>query len=396
MPKTLEKYNKWLALQNTLSLRDKKGVFCMYNNVDWLDIRVSDLNPVLDVFRGLSVNSSSIAFPFGGFVAEYRWMINWDSQILVDILDLNSKKVWQLTFKVQTSVVRKNKNYPTKLGFDWVFFTFYFDYFDSFLEYFWISRTQQNIILRLDYCVDLCGVYVDDLYKKYRALPKTRCLSKPKPKYEDPITWKVTGYTYETDTNDIQIYDKKLDIVVKWKYLLKNEFWDCPWQAYKDCVSPISRIEVRWNSHSWYQKKHADINYVFDNWLQLFIEYVKNFYQLDLEPFFQDYQKKAIKIKRDVVNDPIIEHKKTFALRMFRAYAKSCASLFSFEEVQEEFYSCFEFQNVFQEPSFFENLSSVKEYKRKQYARSNRVYFPNVRRSSDYSFEYEDEEKEND
>ena len=115
-----EKYNKNKAKENALNLRDKKGVFCLYNNMDWLDVRVSDDNPVLDVFKGLSVNSSSFSFDFGGFTAEYRGYINWENQILIDILDINAKKVGQLAYRTFIWV-KTNTNQPTKLGFDGVF-----------------------------------------------------------------------------------------------------------------------------------------------------------------------------------------------------------------------------------------------------------------------------------
>lgn len=391
MAKPLEKYEKQKSLSNSLLLRDKKGVFCLYNNIDWIDLRVSDSNPVLEVFRGLSVNSSSFSFDFGWFTAEYRWFVQWDSLICIDFLDINAKKVGQLLYKV-FSDRKKNKNMPSKISFDGVFFTFYNHYFQDFLDFFWIKKTDQNLLLRVDYCVDLCGVSVDTLYRKYRCLPKTRCLSVPKPIYATD-TGLVTTYTYKTDTNDIQIYDKKLDILMKWKYKLKNEVWDTPWNDYLKIESPISRIEVRWNAHSWYTKKNASIEWLESSGLQLCIDYIKNFYQLDLSVFFQDYDPKNIKLKKDVVNAPILEHKKMYALRMFKAYAKSCEEFFGFETLQEEFYELFENKFVAEEifDSDFEKLSTIRTARRKQELKQSKVYFSGNKKEN-YEFEYSEDE----
>jgi hypothetical protein len=64
---------------------------------------------------------------------------------------------------------RKNKNVSTDVEFTGDFWKLYSEYFPFFCEFFGIDVEKEKNVTRVDYCIDIAGIDVDEVFKKYRT-----------------------------------------------------------------------------------------------------------------------------------------------------------------------------------------------------------------------------------
>lgn len=81
------------------------------------------------------------------------------------------------------------------------------------------------------------------------------------------------------------IYNKKLDIIEKNKQKICSFDSEFPYLSYIRQEFPITRFEVRFSARV-LREAEASIDYCFKYGKQIFVDYVRRFYNLCLEDFW--------------------------------------------------------------------------------------------------------------
>ena len=166
----MKKQTKQLTLPDTdrtKKLLDKYRAKIYYENVDFLTVRMTTnpntgfpVAPISQFLYWLVENSDTCLLDFG-FKIKYYGLVCGSRVRAYHILDKDTNEIAQI--HVVPPSTKKDRTYFTDIEFKGTFFTAYFAHFEYFCSLCGISPTQQNIVSRIDYCIDIDGLKVGDI-----------------------------------------------------------------------------------------------------------------------------------------------------------------------------------------------------------------------------------------
>ena len=296
---THEKY-----LIDTTFFSQKHDIKIIYSNIDFIRIKLIDddsLNYIQNTlktvynYQDILLNNTdftklqNISLFDKKFFIFYSWLTFWNQKKLFDIYDIDKNKIWQIVIK--NSDHRKIwKNVINSLELSWLFFKCYESYFYNFIEYFKIDTFQKDILKRVDYCIDVKGIevqeitqYLKEVYKKSKNVNWLTHSDKKK-LWEintDLKYWKTeTFINFFNSLNDLKIYDKVLDLVDN--YMKRKVNWKNPYGDYIDSDLPITRIELKKKWESFSNIQDNSIDFILDHIQEFFYDYLKRYFFIDL------------------------------------------------------------------------------------------------------------------
>lgn len=290
---------------NTYDFSKKYDINIIYQNIDFIRIKLKEDNYSLKIIKDTlktiytyqDILQNNTWFHlwfyniklFDKFYMIYSWSIFWNQKLLYDIYDISKNKIWQLTIK-NPDIKKQNKNVISSLELSWLFFKCYESYFLNIIDYFKINIQENNIVKRLDYCIDIKWIEVpqilESIQKVYRKAKSVEWLVyTDKKKIQENATilefWRTDTFKNFFNThNDLKIYDKILDLVDN--YLKRKVDWINPYQDYIDSYLPITRIELKKKWESFTHMTNNSIDFLLDNIEALFFDYLKRYFSIDL------------------------------------------------------------------------------------------------------------------
>jgi len=316
--KAKKPYNKTQKLiLKTYNFSRKNNIKIIYKNLDFLTVKLNrDINILKeientltqiyiwdDIYLNTDINLIyNKKIIFDRFFIIYAWNVYWWQKQLYNIYDFEKNKVWQVVLK-NLSSRKNNKNIINSLELSWLFFKCYYKkYFDDFLKLFEINKNQQNIVKRLDYCVDFKWIevfeylpFLKDInkiskvrkwftwldYKQVMDLKEVDFYKKLKNGSIEIKHWNQQTYIrYSNVRNDLKIYDKVLrvlDEIVKKKVKV---YWENPYKDYFHSDLPITRFEIKKKNFIWLWDN--SLNFYLDNIESLFFDYLLNYFEINL------------------------------------------------------------------------------------------------------------------
>lgn len=329
-------------LENTKKFSKKNDIKIIYKNIDFLVLKLETKNINL---KNIEQNIKKV-YPynelletkiwiekiyntlkiFDKFVLINAWLAFSEQKKLYNIYDFDKNKIWQLTL-INKEKLKSNNNVINSLELSWLFFKCYDEYLDNFLTYFWINCEKQNIIKRLDYCVDFKWIevfqfqeYLKDLQKKSKIVNWLTATDIKELK-ENNINikhWRQEIYmNFISNHNDLKIYDKILDILQN--YMKRKVNWENPYRDYLESDFPITRIELKKKKFN--NLRDNSIKWVFQNIEALFFDYLKRYFIVDLS--FYNWINKTLNWKKIFLAKEEKTKKFFHSLNMFLAYWKN-------------------------------------------------------------------------
>lgn len=338
-------------LENTKKFSKKFDIKVIYQNIDFIVLKIETKNKNLrDIeenlksvytFKELSIDFDFKRIPnslklFDKFVLVHAWLTFWNQKKLYDLYDFDKNKIWQIVLK-NTWVIKRNNNVINSLELSWLFFKSYNEYFLQILSYFWIEDNKQNIIKRIDYCVDFKWIevfelseYIKKIYIKSFSIKTLNSsdLKKLKETNKEVKIWNQTTYRrYETTHNDLKIYDKILDILQNYKKRKVN--WKNPYADYLNSDFPITRIELKKKKFN--NLTDNSLNWVFNNIEALFFDYLLRYFDIDLSLYA--WVDKTLNWKKIFLAKEEKSKNLYHSITMLLAYAKNIEELTSKENL---------------------------------------------------------------
>ena len=336
---------KWVTkikkniFENTIKFNKKFDVKIIYKNVDFINCKIFERNNNL-----LNIeNNINLIYPyndlisknidlkflynslllFNKFVLVFSWFAFSNQKKIYNIYDFSKNKIWQLVLKNEIKI-KSNNNVIDSLELSWLFFKCYEDYFLNFLDYFWISFEKQNVLRRLDYCIDIQWIevfqildYLRDNQRKSKNVNSIVWTDK-KLFFENNLDfkyWKKEVYkNFFSEHNDLKIYDKILDILEN--YFNRKVDWKNPYKDYLNSEFPIVRIELK--KKKFKNLTNSSINWVFNNIECLFFDYLLRYFFIDLSVY--SWIDKSLNWKKIFLAKEIKSQKLYHSLQMFLSY----------------------------------------------------------------------------
>lgn len=277
----------------------------IYQNIDYLTCKIQSINlNILDFQEKLNIsynhkfdiekNLNSITSLqhiklFETFYLINLWNIfNWQLDIYW-IYDIDKNKIWSIAIANKFKI-KKNNNVISKLELTWLFFKCYSNYLNNFLNYLDISRKDNDILKRIDYCLDIKWIevfqlleYLKNTYKRTRNVLDLTATDKlaiqnSKGYQSDMKYWLQETYKKILwSSNELKIYDKILDLIQPWLIHRKVK-WVNPYQDYINSNLPITRLEMLKNSNWLMKMENHSIDFMFENIQDLFFDYLKRIF----------------------------------------------------------------------------------------------------------------------
>lgn len=346
--KNIKKYIKNLKdntekkyILETYQYHKKFPTQIIYENIDFFRCKLDDDNQItkqiesklqrsytnLNIHEIIDFQIATINIPLfdNKFFIIYAWLTFWNQKKLYDIYDIDKNKVWQIVLK---NPKHKNiaKNVICSLELSWLFFKCYNDYFFSFLEYFKIDIHKNNILKRLDYCIDLKGIeipellnYIKPVYKKSKSVVWLTQTDKRKLNeiFTDLKYWKTeTFINFFNSYNDLKIYDKILDLVDN--HMKRKVNWKNPYQDYIDSDLPITRIELKKKWEAFANIQDNSIEYILNNIQAMFYDYLKKYFFIDLSLY--EWENISLNWKKNFLAKQEKQKKILHSYQMAQAY----------------------------------------------------------------------------
>lgn len=320
------------TLQNTNEIL-KLNPFVYYENIDFLTIKLPEWLEILNTLNWLCPNSSEYILEFWFKITFFDWWF-WKQMKYYKIIDRENNIICNIKIKQKTE--KKNRNVYTAIEFDWLFFKSFFEYFDYFLEIFDIDKNKNEIVKRIDYCIDWWNLEVKDFIKYYK--------NKQKKDYGVWIWNELTYKNIKLDRHELVLYNKKLDILEKNKHKTKVD-WNYPYKQYIKEEFPITRLEYRKKSRAIRELTNNSINALFKYVEQYALDYFNKFYDLDIIEVYKETSKFE-RIKRperkDILVTWITKKKLNLYLSMANAYMDNYTSIKTeslfFEKLHEKYW----------------------------------------------------------
>lgn len=328
-------------LLETYQYHKKYPTSIIYENFDFFRCKLKDNNKKLEqinnnlqnIYTNLNIYqmidfhlwTSNIPLFDNQFFIIYAWLTFWNQKKLYDIYDIDKNKVWQIIIK---NPKHRNiaKNVINSLELSWLFFKSYSEYFYPFLQYFNIDIQEQNIIKRLDYCIDLKWVEIPELlnfikpvFKKSKSVVWLTHSDKKKLNtlFTDLKYWKTeTFINYFNCLNDLKIYDKILDLVDN--YMKRKVNWKNPYQDYINSDLPITRIELKKKWEAFANIQDNSIEYILNNIQAMFYDYLKKYFYIDLSLY--EWENISLNWKKNYLAKQEKQKKILHSYQMAQAY----------------------------------------------------------------------------
>lgn len=303
-------------VDRTRALISKNGLSVFYRNVDFLTVKLpklpvgvptdsfSDSERNLLALYGIVPNSDTLFFDFGGFRVTYHDTVSGGRLKVLHVTDPLGQIVAMVHVEIEVPG-KKSKNVSSDIEFVGLFWTAYKHYFEDFCDFFGIDVRAKRLVKRIDYCVDVSGIHSHDFLKlAYRSASvdsPTALISVPKKKRKRLKPAKthslggfVTWQKFPGGTNDLVVYDKRLDVLDKKKFtivttaLMEGLEADRPYKRYVEGDVPITRVEFRKRSRSFRDLTDDSIAYLFGHVEQQMADYVGKLFDFDFQTFLSD------------------------------------------------------------------------------------------------------------
>lgn len=307
----------WIERKDFTEKLEKLTKVCSYDDISNANNSLTDILLKFPIVR----ITDKFFFVFSGLTFNNKKQI-------YSLYDYDRNKIWQIVLRNEEQIKSSEKNIKNQIELSWLFFKCYQDYLNEFLDKLEVNRYEQDIIWRIDYCVDFKWLevfkivkYVSDRVKKtvkvYNDLPRADRKKLMREKNAEVKYWNQTVWlAIKWSRQDFKVYDKTLDIVEN--YLKRKVDWKNPHAEYIKSNSPIFRIEVKRKSASMTDLKDNSLNYFFENLEALFFDYIKRYFDIDLSYFVANL-KKVDRSKNFLAQD--VKYKKLErTLKMFKAY----------------------------------------------------------------------------
>ncbi len=289
----------------------KLNPFVYYENIDFLTVKLPYWLEILKTLNWLCSNSNEYNLDFGFKITFFDWGF-WKQLKYYKILDNQNNIVCNIKIKQKTE--KKNRNVYTAIEFDWLFFKSYFHYFDYILSIFDIDRNKNDIVKRIDYCIDFWNIEVKDFIKSYK--------NKQKKEYGVWIWNELTYKNIKLDRHELVLYNKKLDILEKNKHKTKVD-WKYPYKQYIKENFPITRLEYRKKSRALRELTNNSINALFKYVKQYSLDYFNKFYDLNIIEVYKEtstFERFKRPERKDILVTQITNKKLWMYLSMANAY----------------------------------------------------------------------------
>jgi hypothetical protein len=311
----------------------KFNPFVYYENIDFLTIKLPDNLKIIQILNGLCCNSHEYILDFWFKINFFdRWF--WKQLKYYKLLDKENNEICNIKVKQKTE--KKNRNVYTCIEFNWIFFKSYFDYFNYILEIFEIDRNKNEIVKRIDFCIDWWNLEVKDFMKYYK--------NKQKKEYWVWIWNELTYKNIKLDRHELVLYNKKLDILEKNKHKTKVNS-EYPFKQYLKEEFPITRLEYRKKSRAIRELTNNSINALFKYSKQYALDYFNKFYDLDIIEIYKEtscFDRIKRPERKDVLVTTITNKKISLYLSMANAYMDNYTLLKSellfFEKLHEKYW----------------------------------------------------------
>ena len=324
MPSREQLEQEKLVRENTEEMMWKRWVGLYYSNIDYMTIKLADNSTIIQNLREMSPERDRKVIREGEFIIRFESIIYGWSWTVLRIYDNKGNKIWCIHIKNEVlkedGTKKTNTNISTDVEFTGDFWKMYSDQFPFFCDYFGIDPKKEWLVKRMDYCIDIGGIDCNDFFNFYRRtdLEKNWSMNQSPAFY----LWdRLTSWTDMTDRHELQIYNKKIEILnpLKNKQKIKTNSWEKPYLKYIREDFEITRIEYRSMSRAMRESKWS-INYCFEYAQQLMVSYIKKYYLLDIWLLFSDFTNKKFPRKKDKLVSNIVGKKAYMAGRMIEAY----------------------------------------------------------------------------
>lgn len=308
---------------NCLSLIETGGCYSYYSNIDYLTIKLVENTDIVKTLHWLTENSPNYLIDCGGFKIQYESVLFGGQLTVLRLYDDKGNKLGCIHLKNNVlrsdGMQKQNKNVATNVEFTGDFWKLYGEYFPFFCDFFGIDVEKEKNVTRLDYCIDIAWIDVDEVYKKYRAPFDVWLWKDGQGFYLGNV---LTGWTDKSDRHEMAIYNKKLDILKKNKHNIETLIGEKPYMQYIKETFPITRFEYRATSRS-LREASASVNYCIQYGRQLACSYASRFYMLDLTVFFEDFKRFDFPVRSDPLISVMLGKKAYMASCMIKAYCSS-------------------------------------------------------------------------
>lgn len=297
-----------------LNFYEKHKIKIIYQNIDYLTIKIEKNENLYKKLNSLpqynhqeiKQNNINIKNIFHYKMLNYYiinlWIIfNWQKHIYW-IYDSDNNKIWSITY-IDENIKKNNHNVINTIELTWLFFKCYKNDLDNIFNFLNIDKKENNIIKRLDYCVDFLWIEVFQLLEYLKSIHKKTDLKKSKNviwltatdlkqnevKFNSDLRyWNQETYkNFLWTLNDLKIYDKILDLLQP--DLLKRKVkWENPYYKYINSNLPITRIELKKKSASFTKMNNNSYEYLSENIEVLFFDYLLKFFDIDLSILIWD------------------------------------------------------------------------------------------------------------
>lgn len=307
----------------------KLNPFVYYENFDFLTIRLPEWLHILNILNWLCSNSHEYNLDFWFKITFFDWWF-WKQLKYYKIIDKQNNIICNIKIKQHTD--KKNKNVYSAIEFDWLFFKSYFKYFDYILTLFDIDRNKNNIVKRIDYCIDFWNIEVKDFVKYYK--------NKFKKEYAVWIWNELTYKNIKLDRHELVLYNKKLDILDKNKHKTKVN-WKYIYKQYIKEDFPITRLEYRKKSRALRELTNNSINFLFNYSKQYALDYFNKFYDLDIIEIYKEtsiFNRLERPKREDILVSWITNKKLDLYLSMASAYLDNYSAISTEKIVFQKLY----------------------------------------------------------
>lgn len=319
----------------------------------WIDFMTVKIQKDLDIIKKIDDTiqdqvyiegqTNNKVYKMWMFNIVYYWLVFWNQIKIYNVLDQKNNLVIQIRVKQDTW--KKNNNVTSNIEFKGVFFRAYKSKLHDILSIFKVDLDKPKIMLRIDYCIDLQNIKLEEIeeYKKeyngtiqiikqnndindmIRDIKKVN-----KPTIEIQRKKNMVYKKYKTERNELKIYDKRFDIFMNHLYTRVDNQKGLFYKHYLDSEVPITRVELKKKSRSIRELWLGTINDVLDKIETLFYNYIKRVYNIDFFLIDKEAVKKAIYKKLDKKID-CVDIKKSLekSINMMLAYAKRIEALWS-------------------------------------------------------------------
>lgn len=289
---------------------EKYPINIYYQNIDYMTCKLHVISSELITIKNklrisydhrndiknspISIERYNHYYLFDKFYILNLWESFWGQKQVYWIYDKEKNKVWSVVL-VNESKKKNNHNIINSLELTGLFFKCYQKYLDNFLDFFEIDKNKNDVLKRLDYCIDLKWIevfqlleYIKPIYKKTKNVDWLTWLDKKTlmTDYTSDIKYwrKETFKNFLWSLNDLKIYDKVLDLLQP-ELIKRKVNWKNPYKDYIDSGFPITRLELKKKSSSFTKIKDHSINFMLENIEWMFFDYLKKYFEINLSLF---------------------------------------------------------------------------------------------------------------